>query len=146
MKIEHYVGIESRIDWIVSDTIWPKGACFSITSGYVEIPSKIHGKDLPIDITQSIKPASNWIVVSISQWNKLMTLPFFFYLVVEVVEVLRHDQIVSTCKKQQHIPPEQTLNAFKRSFARSPSSDDDCAIVISDLSIDLADPFTTNVF
>ncbi|KAG4428338.1 hypothetical protein IFR05_016178 [Cadophora sp. M221] len=95
---------------------------------------------------QFIKPASNWIKVSIAQQDKLMTSPFFFYLVVEVLEVLQHDQIVSTCQKEQHIPAEQTLNAIKKSLACSPSSDDDCAIVISDISIDLADPFTTNVF
>jgi hypothetical protein len=49
--------------------------------------------------------------------------------------------------RQQHIPASKTLNTIKRVLA-GPSMDDDDEItmVVSDLSIDLADPFTARIF
>ncbi|KAG4428339.1 hypothetical protein IFR05_016179 [Cadophora sp. M221] len=62
IEIERHVGIESRIDWIVSDTNWPERTSLSINSNYVEIPSKVHyGKDLPIDISLIYSSRHFWI-------------------------------------------------------------------------------------
>ncbi|KAH9203800.1 hypothetical protein DL95DRAFT_136866 [Leptodontidium sp. 2 PMI_412] len=135
---------------MVSDTTWPESTCISINDRHLEIRRKLHhGKDLPIDITQFIVPTSadpatiNCIKVSIIKWiGNEQKSPFF--LAVEIIEVLQHDQILHMCK-EEHIPAEQTLHAMKKTFAPS-DKDDDVIINISDLSIDLVDPFTKRIF
>lgn len=140
----------SAPDWMVSDTTWPESTCISINDRHLEIRRRIHhGKDVPIDITQFIVPTSadpatmNRIKVSSIKWTgNEQKSPFF--LAVEIIEVLQHDQVLHICKAQ-HIPAEQTLQAMKKTFAPL-DEDDDVIINISPLSIDLVDPFTKLIF
>jgi hypothetical protein len=71
---------------------------------------------------------------------------FQYFLAVEIVEILHHAEILDLCQ-QNHIPESFTLNKIKKSLAGpAPGDDDDFAMVISDLAIDLADPFTARIF
>jgi hypothetical protein len=139
-------------EWIVSDTVWPETVFVEINTHQLEVRRKgYHGKDLPIDITQYVAPETslgsmNRIKVSIPRLRKAMKDSTFF-IAVEVVEVLQHDQIMEKVTQTQHISANKTLDAIKQ-FLTPPATDDDddFAMVVSDFSIDLADPFTTRIF
>jgi hypothetical protein len=115
----------------------------------LEIRRKLHhGKDLPIDITQklliSLRPHTSYqITVSIPKWRD----PEFaaYFLAVEVIEILHHKQILDLVQKQR-IPAAHTLETIKRSLAPLAADDDDFAMVVGDLTLDLADPFTAKIF
>ncbi|KAE8441504.1 hypothetical protein EG329_004892 [Mollisiaceae sp. DMI_Dod_QoI] len=138
-------------DWVVSDTVWPESASLAINRTQLDIRRKNHhGKDLPIDITPFVKSSApnstNQVTLSIIKGRSKMK-EFGYFLAVEVIEILHHSQILEMCY-QSRIPANQTLNKIKKSLAGPTGSDDDddIAMVVSDLSIDLADPFTAKIF
>jgi len=68
-----------------------------------------------------------------------------WFLAVETIEILQHNQILEICH-QNRIPATLTLNKIKKSLAGPSGDDDEIAMVTSDLSIDLADPFMSRIF
>ncbi|KAG0652592.1 hypothetical protein D0Z07_0149 [Hyphodiscus hymeniophilus] len=141
-------------EWIISDTVWPETVFVEINDHQLEVRRKNHhGKDLPIDITQYVFAKTsdrdlNHIKISIPRLRKAMR-EHSYFVAVEVVEVLQHPQIMEMCTLHQRIPASVTLDGIKKSLASSPTEDedeDDFAMVVSDLSIDLADPWTACIF
>lgn len=139
----------STPDWIVNDTVWPESACLEINKKQLEIRRKNHhGKDLPIDITAFVRAAgpnsANRITLSITRGRTKMK-DFTYFLAVEIVEILQHGQILDMCR-QHRVPAYQTLDKIKKSLASSQNDDDEIAMVSSDISVDLSDPFTARIF
>jgi zinc finger MIZ domain-containing protein len=139
----------STPDWVVTDTVWPESACLEINKNHLEIRRKNHhGKDLPIDITAFVRNAgpnsTNRITLSITRGRAKMK-EFTYFLAVEIVEILQHGQILDMCR-QHRIPASQTLDKIKKSLASSQNDDDEIAMVSSDISVDLSDPFTARIF
>lgn len=136
-------------DWVVRDTVWPESASLDINNHHLEIRRKNHhGKDLPIDITSYVRAAGpstkNLVSMSLTRGRTKMR-EFNYYVAVEVIEILSHAEILEICQ-QSHVPANQTLDSIKRSLAGTDDEDDDFAMVVSDLAIDLADPFTARIF
>jgi len=139
----------STPDWIVADTVWPESACVDINKNHLEIRRKNHhGKDLPIDITAYVRAAGpnsiNQISLSIIRGRTKMK-EFSYFFAVEVVEILQHGEILDMCQ-QHRVPAYQTLDKIKKSLASSQNDDDEIAMVSSDISVDLSDPFTARIF
>ncbi|KAE9375502.1 hypothetical protein N431DRAFT_202151 [Stipitochalara longipes BDJ] len=139
----------STPNWIVADTVWPESACLDINKNHLEIRRKNHhGKDLPIDITAYVRAAgpnsTNQISLSIIRGRTKMK-EFAYFFAVETVEILQHDQILDMCR-QHRVPAYQTLDKIKKSLASSQNDDDEIAMVSSDISVDLSDPFTARIF
>ena len=138
-------------DWVMSDTVWPDTVFLEINSKDLEVRRKIHhGKDLPIDITQHVVPETapgivNRVKMAMPRLRKALKETSHF-VAVEIIEILQHPQIMDMCQKVQRIPHSKTLEAIKKSLAPPTQDDDDFAMVVSDLSIDLADPFTARIF
>jgi len=136
-------------EWVVHDTVWPESTSLDINQHHLEIRRKNHhGKDLPVDITPFVRRSGpnlgNRITMSIIKGRSKMK-EFSYFLGVEVIEILQHTQILDMCYHRR-IPADYILNNIKKSLAGSPDNDDDLAMVVSDLSIDLADPFTARIF
>ncbi|KUJ18034.1 uncharacterized protein LY89DRAFT_732729 [Mollisia scopiformis] len=136
-------------DWVVADTVWPESASLAINKKQLEIRRKNHhGKDLPLDITHFVKlsapNSTNLVTLSILKGRTKMK-EFNYFLAVEIIEILRHNQILELCYNNR-IPASYTLNKIKKSLVGPSGDDDDVAMVVGDLSIDLADPFTSKVF
>ncbi|KAH6683351.1 hypothetical protein B0J14DRAFT_145609 [Halenospora varia] len=136
-------------DWVVSDTSWPDTAFLAFNQEQLEIRRKYHhGKDLPIDVTQYILGSGpnkfNRVTITIPKWRQRMKESSWFFAV-EIIEVFQHKDIMETIINYQRIPLSKTLDAIKKSLAPS-DDDDDIAMVVSDLTIDLADPFTARIF
>jgi hypothetical protein len=139
----------STSEWVVHDTVWPESVSIDINKKYLDIRRKSHhGKDLPVDITSLIRGAGpesiNRISVSITRGRSKFR-EFNYFIGVEIIEILSHAEVVHLCS-QRHIPAGHTLESIKKSLAGPASDDDDFAMVVSDLSIDLADPFTARIF
>lgn len=140
-------------DWVVSDATWPEFVFLELNEQILEVRRKTHhGKDLPVDITPYIIPpsagTSNTLKLAVMQTKKPRT-DVAFYAAIEVIEIMSHNQIIDMCLKSQHIPSSKTLAGIARSLAKSLSpttADDDVSVVATDLSIDLADPFSSKIF
>ncbi|TQS39457.1 hypothetical protein Golomagni_00017 [Golovinomyces magnicellulatus] len=138
-------------EWMLKDTTWPEIICLDINGRHLEIRrKKHHGKDLPIDITQHVLKngisSPNKITLStIRSQNKLIE--HNYLLAVEVTEIMEHSQILNMCQKTNRLEVSHTLDMIKKSLAPSSlNKDDDFEIVVSEISIDLADPFTSCIF
>lgn len=137
-------------DWTLKDTVWPEGATLSINKKPLELRRKNHhGKDLPLDVTPYVRlpgpGASSQISLSILRGRSKM-MEHSYFIAVEVIEILQHDQILDIVRKNR-LSASTSLDKIKRSLTGPiGDDDDDIAMVVSDLSIDLADPFTTVIY
>ncbi|CAL3972768.1 unnamed protein product [Diplocarpon coronariae] len=140
----------SIAEWLSKDTVWPESASLSLNKKHLELRRKNHhGKDLPLDITPHVilsGPNSNCQVsLSIIRGRSEMK-DFSYFLAVEVIEVLQHDQVLEMVGNNR-IPADISLEKIKRSLAGPvDAGDDEIAMVVSDVSIDLADPFTARIY
>lgn len=137
-------------DWVVSDTVWPASIFFKINNTHLDIRRKLlHGKDLPLDITDHVLSQGmnnvNRVSFSMTQPKKVQK-DVAFAFAVEVIEILHHQQIMDMCLQNQRIPAEQTINSIKNSLSSSVDDDDEISMVTSDLTVDLADPFLSRIF
>ncbi|KAI9055812.1 hypothetical protein LZ554_000752 [Drepanopeziza brunnea f. sp. 'monogermtubi'] len=140
----------SIADWVLLDTVWPESASLSINQNRLELRRKSHhGKDQPVDVTACVRDSgpdgisqvSLSIIRGRSKWKE-----FGYYIAVELIEILQHDQIVEMVGSNR-IAANVTLEKIKRNLAGpADDHDDDIAMVVSDLSIDLADPFSARIF
>ncbi|QSZ33266.1 hypothetical protein DSL72_002854 [Monilinia vaccinii-corymbosi] len=136
--------------WVVSDTVWPDMIFMVINSNdhyqnALEVRRKMHhGKDLPIDLTPYIRAGTNDIEISMPKMTTELKKREYF-IAVEEIEILQHNEIIDMCKEQS-IPAAKVVEEIKKKLAGPTEDDDDLLIVASDLSIDLADPFTATIF
>ncbi|RFU26233.1 hypothetical protein B7463_g10101, partial [Scytalidium lignicola] len=143
----------SAPDWVICDTTWPATIFLEINDHLLEVRRKAHhGKDLPIDITPFIIPAnsgkSNILKLAVMKVHK-PNVDVNYYAAIEIIEILKHKQILDMCIETQHISTSQALDGITRSLTKPLSmtpDDDEVAMVVNDLSIDLADPFTAKIF
>ncbi|RDW81960.1 hypothetical protein BP6252_03072 [Coleophoma cylindrospora] len=136
-------------DWVVSDTTWPPTVFLELNGQPLEIRRKgQHGKDLPVDITNHVmsagKGALNEVRISVPKTHKQVHGSSYFFAV-EVISVLRHDEIMNRCLESQRIALGDTVEGIKKSLA-GVADDDEIAMVPSDLTIDLRDPFSSSIF
>lgn len=102
-----------------------------------------------MDITTFVKPSgkagegANTVRISFPRSRKHGEANYAF--AVEVIEVLQHRTITSMVKTQR-IPGSETLSNIMSKLSVSLDDDDEIAMVASDLTIDLADPFTAKIF
>jgi zinc finger MIZ domain-containing protein len=138
-------------DWAVSDTVWPDSIFALFNSEKLEIRRKVqHGKDLPIDLTQPIAAAGvnfqNKLKISMPKSRQRAMKDQGYFVAVEVIETIKHQEIMEMCLHGQRISANHTLNAIKKSLAPMGDDDDDFTIVATDLTLSLADPFTARIF
>ncbi|KAG9233229.1 hypothetical protein BJ875DRAFT_379042 [Amylocarpus encephaloides] len=132
-------------DWVLAETCWPENSFMELDKTPLEMRRKFHhAKDLPIDITHILASKSATThQLTVASPKCRSDHPDFFYAV-EVIEILQHQQVMDMCQ-QQRIPADQTIDMVKKRLAPV-GDDDDFAIVVSDLVLDLADPFTSRIF
>lgn len=136
-------------DWIVADSVWPSTIFIEINAFVLEMRRKQqHAKDLPIDISPHVvyRGAENENVIKISIPKSSQKKGIAYAFAVEVIEMFKHQQILDMCLNDQRIPAEKTLNDIKAKLSGQIEDDDDIAMVSADLTIDLADPFTSRIF
>lgn len=131
--------------WVVSDTVWPEMIFMDIDSHELEARRKWHhGRDLPIDITPYVNAGANEISISMPKLPTA-TKEKEYFLAVEEIEILQHNEIMDMCKEQS-IPAATVLEDIKKKLAGPTDDDDELLILVTDLSIGLTDPFTSRIF
>lgn len=144
-RLKNPVPTFSEPEWIISETAWPESIFLEINATPLEIRRKSqHGKDMAVDITPYVTSGQNELKVVVMRVGKAKE--SIAAVAIEVVEVLRHDQIVDMCLKSHRIPADKTLNTIKAVLTGAGLDDDEIAMQASDLTIDLADPFTARIF
>ncbi len=126
-------------EWAVSDNVWPGSTAVILNGNALEIRKKSHhGKDLPIDVTTAVKEGSNSLSTAVIGFQKDSNLSFV--IGVEIIRFANEEQIRNNVRT---LPSQE---ARQRIIDRSFQVDPDIEVVFSQLTIDLTDPFTANLF
>jgi hypothetical protein len=140
-------------DWVVTDTNWPESIFIALNDNHLDVRRKTHhGKDLPIDITSLLLPPSdahgsvNHIKISVPRARDAEQKSSYF-IAIEVIEIIEHYTIIAKAVENR-VARERTIADIQKALGSSNAADDDddFAMVVSDLSVDLADPFTARIF
>lgn len=144
----------SEAQWVKEDVTWPDQIFMQLNGRALTIRRKQHyAQEQPIEIGHCVRSGLNELKISVPPnvaqsrvWppNKK---PF---IAVEVVETLSHSSVLAlnNLTVGSAIPAEHTLSIIRKRLG-GPSGgtdDDDIAIVASDLTIKVADPFSFCIF
>jgi hypothetical protein len=129
--------------WASTDTSWIPHSYLTLNGTPLQQRKKVyHGKDLPIDITSLVKEGPNLLEMTVMAQSK--DLSYQKYLVaIESLGIVSHDSLRHHCLTQSRLPADQVLADIKRKLSGT-GEDDDFAIVESNLTIGLFDPFSAS--
>ncbi|EQB57508.1 hypothetical protein CGLO_02352 [Colletotrichum gloeosporioides Cg-14] len=135
--------------WAVAPTYWPDHISVVVNKKVMKIRRKQHnGQDQPVELTRHLCRGSNAISVSIApQACARKAAETTYFMAVEVVETLNHQSIFNMVTLKGVIPVYSTRKLIQdRLKPPQNDGDDELAVVGSDLSIDLADPFSSTIY
>ncbi|KAH7086374.1 hypothetical protein FB567DRAFT_69456 [Paraphoma chrysanthemicola] len=129
--------------WAVTDTSWIPYSYFTLNGKSLHQRKKIHnGKDLPIDITGLLNRGENVLEMTVMTEKKDTS--YQNYLVaIEMLGVASRDTLRQRCLTESRLSPEQVVEAIRRKLGGG-IDDDEVAIVESNLTINLFDPFSAS--
>ncbi|GAB1315201.1 Zinc finger MIZ domain-containing protein 2 [Madurella fahalii] len=129
--------------WVTLDVNWPSNIFMTLNQHALDIRRQAHnGRDLATEITGFIVCGTNVLKIGIPEPKPGGAQNRF--VAVEMLETLSHSKIVDMIWASGVIPEEETLRIIKERLTSS--SDDEVAFEAPDLSIDLADPFSSTIF
>lgn len=134
--------------WVITDTKWPEHIFMELNNHTLSIMRKAHhSKDQPVEASSFVVPGENLLSVYIPEKIKVPQ-GQETYIAVEIVEVLSHSAVLQMVKTFGTVPADSTREIIKGRLGGSLSSntDDDELEMVSNLSIDLADPFSCCIF
>ncbi|OBT86054.1 hypothetical protein VE02_05695 [Pseudogymnoascus sp. 03VT05] len=138
-------------DFMVADTKWPPTIFMEMNDSVLEIRRKNHfGKDRPVDITPHVlergATKKNLLRIWVPRPPKTAN-DILYSIAIEVIEVFRHQQIIDMCLQEQRITAKEMIEDIRDKLSNTNvDEDDDVALVSANLTIDLADPFTSRIF
>ncbi|PGH02166.1 hypothetical protein AJ79_07712 [Helicocarpus griseus UAMH5409] len=129
--------------WVVSDTSWPTAIYIHVNGTEHFVRRKVHnGRDLPLNITNSLKEGLNELSLTIL-WGNSEIGKTSYFMAVETLEYAPYDRVRPAI---QHLPLSASLDLIKRRFTGLNTNDDDIAVVDDHITIDLVDPFMARIF
>jgi len=137
--------------WVKEDSNWPDQIFMQLNGHHLTTRRKQHyAQDQPIEIGHYVNPGSNELTISVPpniRKERSNKKPF---VAVEVVENLSHSSILAldNLNVVSKIPADHTLSIIEKRLGGPPggTDDDEIAIVASDLTIRVADPFSSCIF
>lgn len=142
-------------EWVLQDTSWPDNGVYQLEAGMtkqqIELRRKrLHGKDLPVDLTAYVALFEPTVKIKITmsmpgRRNNLREKNYYF--AIEVIEIMAHKQIMDLVQRRRKAA-KTTKDSIKQSLAGSglEDDDDDIALVSSELTLDITDPFSARMF
>jgi hypothetical protein len=129
--------------WASTDTSWIPHSYLTLNGTPLQQRKKVHhGKDLPIDITSLVKEGPNLLEMTVMAQSK--DLSYRNYLVaIESLGIISHNSLKQHCLTQSRLSADQVLTDINRKLSGT-CEDDDIAIVESNLTIGLFDPFSAS--
>lgn len=128
--------------WASSDTSWIPYSYFTLNGKSLEQRKKLHyGKDLPIDLTSTIKEGENNLEIALLKTPE--NEHFDNYLVaIEVLRVKTHSALLEDIQRNNHVSAATTRQRIMEKLtSNNGDEDDEIAVVNSTLNITLFDPF-----
>jgi len=131
--------------WSTLDMRWPTNIFLTLNGQALTTRrTPQHGKDLPIELTELVVCGTNTLLISIPDLKNDQA--DNRYLAVEMLETLRHSDVLDCIWSRGVLAEDQTLNTIKQRLTGSPDDDDGVQFEAPYLSIDLCDPFTSCIF
>lgn len=142
VKVSPAVKEVGQREWSVADTSWPSVIYVFVNGEEHFVRRKVHhGKDLPLDITDSLREGENEVsfhfVRSAAECRDTL-----YALGVEAMDISNYDQVRQLVK---FLPAADTDLRIRKQLS-SDGADDELSIVNDDIAVDLLDPFTARVF
>lgn len=133
----------SEHEWVASDTAWPTFIYLHVNGIEHFVRRKVHnGRDLPVDITKSIKKGDNEISVALMRNNADYSLPFYA-IAVEVLDNAVHERAFHSVHS---LDIGQSLDRIRKKFSSSSVDDEEITVIDNYITVDLIDPFTARMF
>lgn len=127
-------------EWVGMDTAWPEHISISLNGEHIATRRRSHnGRDQPSELTPFVRTGTNELVIALAEPRRKTTEQYV--VAVEIVETRSHSAILNSVWKHGVITEDETLKKIKSRMAAT-HDDDSVSVVVKDLSIDLADPFS----
>lgn len=139
-------------EWVVADTQWPEHIFIKLNQITLTIQRKQqHAKDQPIEVGHYITAGANALQLFVSDGQGKASKNLVPFIAVEVIETMSHSSIMGLPNLAANavIPAADTVAIIKRRLGGTSGNgndDDDIAMVVSDLTVNLADPFSFCIF
>jgi hypothetical protein len=136
--------IPNEHTFATADTSWIPYSYFTFNGQPLQQRKKIHhGKDLPIDISPFVREGENKLEIAIMRQRNDES--YLRYLVaIEILGIKSHETIIKDCRQLNHVSASVTLTRLCEKLSDSNDDDDEIAIVESNLTINLFDPFSAS--
>lgn len=130
--------------WMGLDCSWPEALYIHVNGTEHYIRRKLHnGKDLPVNITSSLRAGSNNVELTYIRGPEEFT-KMFFAVALETVAVREHTRV---CKSIARLLAPACVNRIvQRLNQSSVNDDDDLCVVDEHMNINLVDPFMARIF
>jgi len=126
------------------DTRWPPHISIKLNNHVIDIRRHSqNGKDLPAELTPYIVPGQNELRIGVAHSKPQPGCDFA--VAVELIETLSHSDVLRYVQRHGFISEETTLGIIKSRLTGT-ADDDGISLVDKELSIDLADPFSSVMF
>lgn len=131
-------------EWATADSAWIPYSYLTFNDTSLQQRRKIHhGKDQPIDLTHLVRQGSNTLQVTIMSPSTNDNAHLNYLVAVEILGFKSHDAIKRTCLTSRRIPASTILDTIKKKLSAN-SDDEDLAVIESNLTITLFDPFSAS--
>lgn len=142
IKVSPSPGDIGQHTWCVADTVWPSVIYVFVNGVEHFVRRKVHhGRDLPLDITDSLREGENEISFHFLR-NTAECKDTLYALGVEAMDISsfpKARQLVGV------LPATQTSARIQKQLMPG-TSDDEVSIVNDDIAVNLVDPFTARIF
>lgn len=137
--------IPTEQEWVTLDVSWPANIFMSLNRKHLDIRKQPHnGKDLAVELTNHLILGTNVLRVGYPQ-KPGVAVDSRRFLSVELLETVSHSDILNSIWENGVISEDVTMQIIKKRLT-PPDDDDGLVIEASDISIDLADPFSSVIF
>jgi hypothetical protein len=136
----------SEQKWAEMDCSWPEAIYIHVNGVEHYIRRKVHhGKDLPVNISPSLKESDNKVTVTYLPRPHSLPGPKepLYAVALEKVETAEVSRLVSMIRE---LSGAICLRRITDKLAKAPANDDELCIVDEHVTINLVDPFTSRIF
>jgi hypothetical protein len=130
--------------WASTDTSWIPYSYFILNGVSLQQRRKIHhGKDLSIDITGLMKEGENVLEVTVMAHSPADTSFLNYVVAIEHLGIMSQSSVKQHCLENNYMAGDQVLRDIQKKLLGG-CEDDDIAIVESNLTVNLFDPFSAS--
>nr|KMM70017.1 MIZ zinc finger domain-containing protein [Coccidioides posadasii RMSCC 3488] len=130
-------------EWASMDCCWPNAIYIHVNDTEHFVCRKFHnGKDLPVNISCSLRPGDNKIALTILRKPEECT-SISYAAAIEVLETKERGSLRNAIEV---LPKATALNRIIRKLQDAIANDDEVVIVDDYIAIDLVDPFMARIF